>query len=314
MRTGNGESEASGPEGASARPVEAGRPAPRFASGRGIRDRDRTLMRLREVEFPVAMRGYERAAVDRYVTEVNRVIAELEMTSSPEAAVQHALDEVSEETRELLGRAYQTAEEITANSRSKADDRLQQAEHEAQEMRVAAVSEAEQTREAAVRETQQLRAVTAREVSELRASTQREAAELRETTTRQVAELREAAAREAQQLRASAQREADELRASAGREAEEAREAVELRTRELARSAEHIWRERRRLLEDMRAVADQPEAIGHTEAARFARFDPDGPFGSSEPATEAAAELAPGLRPFMKQTAACRPMVGGLAG
>ena len=50
---------------------------------------------------------------------MNRVIAELEISSSPEAAVRHALDEVSEETRELLQRAHQTAEEITARSRSR---------------------------------------------------------------------------------------------------------------------------------------------------------------------------------------------------
>ena len=43
----------------------------------------------------------------------------------------------------------------------------------------------------------------------------------------------------------------------------------------------------------MRAAADQLAAIRETEAARFARFDPDGLLNRSEPATEAAAELAP---------------------
>src|SRR5919201_7126645 len=86
----------------------------------------------RDIEFPVAMRGYERAAVDRYVEQVNRLIAELEMSASPESAVRHALDEVSEETRELLQRAHETADEITARSRSRADERLQQADQEAE--------------------------------------------------------------------------------------------------------------------------------------------------------------------------------------
>jgi DivIVA domain-containing protein len=301
VNAGNGISEGEGLERASVRPGETERPSRRYSGGRGIQDRDRALKRFREIEFPVAMRGYERAAVDRYVTEVNRAIAELEISSSPEAAVQHALDDVSEETRELLQRAYQTAEEITAKSRSKADDRLQQAEREAEGIRAAAVTEAEQTREVVARETQQLREVTAREVSdmretaqressEMRETAQREVAELRETTVREVAELRESAAREAEQLRASAQREADELRSSARREAEERREAVELHARELARSAEKVWRERRRLLEDMRAVADELAAIGDTEAARFTRFDPDGLVVDSEAATEAAGQ------------------------
>jgi DivIVA domain-containing protein len=224
----------------SKRPADAERPGRRYPGSRGGQDRERTLKSMREIQFAVAMRGYDRAAVDRYVTDVNRVIAELEISSSPEAAVRHALDEVSEETRELLQRAHQTSEEIAARSRSKADDRLQQAEAEAQEMRAGAVREAEQTREMAVHETQQ---------------------------------LREAAGREAQQLRAAAQREADEVRASARRDADEMREAAELRARELARSAEKVWRERRRLLDDMRAVADQLTTIGDTEATRFTRFE-----------------------------------------
>src|SRR5919204_5526804 len=238
---------------------EADRLARRFPSSRVSRaERDRMLKDARAIKFPAAVRGYERAAVDRYVQDVNRLLAELEISSSPEAAVRHALDEVSEETRELLQRAHQTAEDITTRSRAKADDRLQQAEREAQEAREAAQHEAEQTREAAQREAQQLRE-----------SAQREAAELRAAATRDAAELRETAARESQQARAVAEHEADELRATARREADELRQAAEARARELTRSAEAIWRERRRLIEDMRAVGEQLLAIGEAEANRF---------------------------------------------
>src|SRR5919199_1701272 len=165
---------------------ETDRPVRRFPTTRvTAAERDRMLEKARGVKFPTAVRGYDRAAVDRYVQEVNRLIAELEISASPEAAVRHALDEVSEETRELLQRAHETAEDITMRSRAKADDRLQQAEREAQEVREATQHEAEQTREAAQREAQQLRE-----------SAQREAAELRATATRDVAELRETAASE----------------------------------------------------------------------------------------------------------------------
>ena len=41
-------------------------------------------------------------------------------------------------------------------------------------------------------------------------------------------------------------------------------------------SAETIWRERRRLVEDMRAVGEQLVAIGETEAKRFPRFGEEG--------------------------------------
>ena len=89
---------------------------------------------VREVDFGIAMRGYDRAAVDRYVEQVNQLIAELEISSSPESAVRRALEEVSEETGGLLQRAHETAEEITARSRAKADDRLQLANMEAEEL------------------------------------------------------------------------------------------------------------------------------------------------------------------------------------
>jgi DivIVA domain-containing protein len=257
----------------------------RFPSSRvlGAAERDKLLREARAVEFPVGLRGYERGAVDRYVERVSRIIAELEISSSPESAVRHALDEVSEETRDILQHAHQTAEEITARSRAKADDRLEQAEREAQEIldaaqqetkdtREAAHREAQETRETAQREAQELREITTGEAQNLRENAQHEAAELRETTLRELTELRETAARETQQLQAAAQREADEVLGSARREATEALERAETRARELARNAEAIWRERRRLIDDMRAVGDQLVAIGEVEGKRFPAF------------------------------------------
>ena len=88
--------------------------AHRYTSRSSSAERDRLVQDARNIEFPVALRGYERAAVDRYVKDINRLITELEMSSSPESAVRRALEEVSEETRELLQRAHQTAEDITA--------------------------------------------------------------------------------------------------------------------------------------------------------------------------------------------------------
>jgi DivIVA domain-containing protein len=254
------------------------RPGRRFGSSRVLTaaDRDRILKDARTVEFPVGLRGYDRAAVDRYVERMSRLITELEMSSSPEAAVRHALDEVSEETRDILQRAHETAEEITARSRSKADDRLQQAERESEELHESALRRAAEARDAARLEADQLREHAAREVTEQRETADREVAELRETADREVAALREKAARETQQLRSATQREAEETLATARRDAEEMVETAETRARELARSAETIWRERRRLIDDMRAVGDQLVAIGDTEGKRFPRFGEEG--------------------------------------
>ena len=100
--------------------------------------RDDDIERVRDVDFPVVLRGYDRDAVDAYVRDVNRVIAELETRQSPQSAIRHALDQVSEETRGILERAHETADEITARSRAQADDRLQWAEREARQAIAAA--------------------------------------------------------------------------------------------------------------------------------------------------------------------------------
>jgi DivIVA domain-containing protein len=95
--------------------------------------RDQEVAAVRDVSFPIVLRGYDRDAVDSYVREVNRVIADLQVSRTPQSAIRHALDQVSEETRGILERAHETADEITARSRSQADDRLQWAEREARE-------------------------------------------------------------------------------------------------------------------------------------------------------------------------------------
>jgi DivIVA domain-containing protein len=242
-------------------------------------ERRRMREQVREVDFPAALRGYDRPAVDRYVQQVNRLIAELEISSSPESAIRHALEEVSEETSSLLQRAYDTADEITARSRAKADDRLQQADREAEEVRETAEHQAREALERA----------------------QSESEELHATATREAHELRERASREAHELRETAAREAERVRATAQREAEEVRGAAETRFRELERDARAIWRERRRLIEDMSAVAQQQLEISEAAATRFPRADAIDE--ASAPSDETSAEEEPGA----SQAAAALP-------
>lgn len=95
---------------------------------------DEEIAGIRDISFAVVMRGYDRSEVDAYVTRVNRIIAELQVSRSPRSAIRHALDQVSEETRGLLERAHETADQITARSRAQADDRVQRADAEARQM------------------------------------------------------------------------------------------------------------------------------------------------------------------------------------
>jgi cell division septum initiation protein DivIVA len=88
--------------------------------------------------FPVAIRGYDRIAVDAYVKQTSQLVAELQATRSPEAAIRRALDRVGEQISGILQRAHDTAEQITAQSRSEAEDRLEAARQEAARITAAA--------------------------------------------------------------------------------------------------------------------------------------------------------------------------------
>jgi cell division septum initiation protein DivIVA len=156
----------------------------------------------RDVDFPLALRGYERGAVDRYVEEVNRAIAELEISSSPQSAIRHALEQVSEETSGLLQRAHETADEITERSRAQADDRLQRAQNEAEEVRQVANREAAEIRANVAREAEEMRAAGQARVDELRRNADAIAVERR----RLIDEVMEIAERLGELAREEAQR------------------------------------------------------------------------------------------------------------
>jgi DivIVA domain-containing protein len=127
---------------------EERRPVPAPEEGGGFAElRAHVPAAIRDVSFPTAGRGYERRAVDSYVNQVNRLIAELEVGRSPQAAVRHALDRVAEQTKALLQQARETAEEITASARTEAEEDIVRARVEAEAMIAsarAAGSEAEQ--------------------------------------------------------------------------------------------------------------------------------------------------------------------------
>ncbi len=80
----------------------------------------------------MAVRGYDRRAVDEFVEELRTFVADLEAHQTREGVVQKALDELGEETAGILQRAHETADDIASRSRAQADGRLQRAEREAE--------------------------------------------------------------------------------------------------------------------------------------------------------------------------------------
>ena len=100
--------------------------------------------RIANRDFPLAVRGYDRHAVDAFVQEVLELVAELEGRQTRESVVQRALDEIGEETAGILQRAHETADEIAARSRAQAEGRIQRAEREADMLRQQADAYSEQ--------------------------------------------------------------------------------------------------------------------------------------------------------------------------
>ncbi len=91
-----------------------------------------------DVAFPVVLRGYDRFEVDEYVKRTTELVAELQATRSPEAAVRRALERLGEQISGILQRAHESAKQITAQSRSESEDRLERARQEAAQIKAAA--------------------------------------------------------------------------------------------------------------------------------------------------------------------------------
>ena len=87
-----------------------------------------------DVSFPVSVRGYDRGAVDAYVSRVQHLVAELEVTRSPEAAVKQALEQVGEQTKGILERVGETAEQITLAARQESEESTAAAKQEAEDI------------------------------------------------------------------------------------------------------------------------------------------------------------------------------------
>jgi DivIVA domain-containing protein len=187
---------------------------------------------IRNVSFPGAMRGYDREAVDVYVRRVNRVIAELEVTRSPQAAVRHAVERVSEQTKAVLEEARESAEQITATAREEAEGIIATAKAEAAELVVNAGDEARRVEA----EAEQLMARTRAEAEQIVARANADAEARRRRTDEELAALQKEA---------------------------------ETRMRELAADTDAVRQDRQGLLDDIERMATQLHDAASAAAARF---------------------------------------------
>jgi DivIVA domain-containing protein len=192
---------------------------------------------IRNVSFPVSARGYDRRSVDAYVIRINRLIAELEATRSPVAAVRHALEEAKEQTEDIIQQARETAADITSGAWKEAEEITARAKAEAADIVVNADAEADRARAAA----DAYVAKAADEGKEILAGSEKEAAERLERSKKEIAELWEEAETWLRRLRAD---------------------------------AEAVWADRRALVDDVREIGARLAEAIETSAARLPSEEP----------------------------------------
>jgi DivIVA domain-containing protein len=206
-----------------------------MSRGRRVREPRRVGGEIRNVGFPISVRGYNRRAVDAYVARANRMIAELEGTRSPQRAVKRALERTEDERRTILDEARGMGWRITAAAGRKAEAITAKARAEAADIVVAASAEADRTQ----------------------ADADKYAAKTRTEAEKILANSRVLAA--------------DRLR-RAREEIAALREEAEAQSRALRIDTEAIWGDRHELLDDLRDIAARlHKAASHHACAQVAR-------------------------------------------
>ena len=142
-----------------------------------------------DVSFAVSVRGYDRGAVDAYVSRVQHLVAELEVTRSPEAAVKQALERVGEQTKGILERVGETAEQITVAARQDAEESTAAAKQEAEDIVANAKAAAAESIASSKAEAEATVAQARKEAAEHRQRAKDEVAALREEAEARMREL-----------------------------------------------------------------------------------------------------------------------------
>jgi len=207
-----------------------------------------------DVSFPVAVRGYDRHAVDAYVKRVNRVIAELKVRSSPPAAVRHALEQAEGKVQGLLQAAREAAEQITVSAQQEAEENTARAKAEAATLIVDTSAEADRMKA---------------EADEHVANAKRQAETTATTAKANADELIAGAKAEAESIVVRAQAEADERLRRLEEELTARREEAEARMHRLQTDTEAVWNQRDELLEDIRRMSSGLIDLARAAAARI---------------------------------------------
>lgn len=197
---------------------------------------------IRNPAFAVAVRGYDRGAVEDYVRRVNRVIAELEVGRTPQAAVRHALDRVGQQTIAILQEARDSADRLMAAAREEAEEGRSRAKEEAANLVVNASADADRAQ----------------------AEAEQQLASAREQASQIVEHARAEAARNLNEAEAEIAR----LRGDADAEIARLREEADARRREIQADTDRVLAQRHELLDDVQVMAARLQDLASGAAGR----------------------------------------------
>jgi cell division septum initiation protein DivIVA len=214
--------------------------------------------------FPTALRGYDRTAVDDYVrtleasvVQSRRRAAQLEQQIS---GLQEQLTSQPEKGR---------SQDIDySNLGGRANDILRLAQEQARELVENATIEAEKVKESARREADSLRSNAAREGNAIKSGGAAEIDQLRSKLHTEIQAQVDKAKTEAEALIAAARRQADSLRREAQHEAQSTRQNAYLDTENLRRTVEReaaeirqgVAAEREQAVGQLKKVHDEAQA------------------------------------------------------
>jgi cell division septum initiation protein DivIVA len=187
--------------------------------------------------FPFALRGYDRAAVDDYVrTLEGRVVRSNQQIADLQRQLNDLHDQLGRTSKELEERP--SGEIDYASLGARASSILRMAEEQARELLDKASADANKLREDGQRDADRLRQQAGADSEHVRVSGRAELEQLRARAESDVAAEVERARTEASAIRAAAEREAEALRRKAAQEADAVRTAGDLEADERKRAAE----------------------------------------------------------------------------
>jgi DivIVA domain-containing protein len=226
------------------------------------------LQALREMTFPLALRGYARSEVDRFLGETAEWVERLVARGADATVVQHELSRVGEQTAGILSAAEDTA----------------------RRMRIEAAEDAERTQASTRDHAARVRAEAESYADTTRAEADRYAEATRAEADRHAEVSRKALEEEVRRRKIEASSEVDARLSEAARKADEIVEDALRRRNRLKAATDQLKRTRHEILDDAGSLADELAQVVATHAEVTSNVT-----GRAEPeaAGAASAERAP---------------------